>query len=83
MIDVDPKFYFVSHFCISLLRNQGRTKGEGWSTAILLKPTSNFNVGRPKAALLVILDEVCRYLSFFSLYLNIKIGKIDVNSNSL
>ena len=30
--------------------NQGRTKGEGWSTA---KPTSNYIAGRPKAALLV------------------------------
>ena len=52
MIDVDPKFYFVCHFCISLLRYQGRTKGEGWSTANLLKPTSNFIVCRSKAALL-------------------------------
>ena len=34
------------------LRNQGRTKGEGWSTANLLKPPSNFIAGRPKAALL-------------------------------
>ena len=29
------------------LKNQGRTKGEGWS-----KPPSNFIAGRPKAALL-------------------------------
>ena len=28
---------------------------------------------------LVILDVVCRYLSLFLLYINIKIGKIDVN----
>ena len=34
------------------LRNQGRTKGEGWSTANYLKPPSNFIAGRPKAALL-------------------------------
>ena len=34
------------------LRNQGRTKGEGWSTANNLKPPSNFIAGRPKAALL-------------------------------
>ena len=33
--------------------NQGRTKGEGWSTANKLKPPpSNFIAGRPKAALL-------------------------------
>ena len=29
---------------------------------------------------LVILDVVCRYLSLFVLYINIEIGKIDVNS---
>ena len=34
------------------LRNQGRTKGEGWSTANWLYPPSNFIAGRPKAALL-------------------------------
>ena len=34
------------------LRNQSRTKGEGWSTANKLKPLSNFIAGRPKAALL-------------------------------
>ena len=33
-------------------RYQGRTKGEGLSTANLLKPPSNFIAGRPKAALL-------------------------------
>ena len=32
--------------------NQCRTKGEGWSTANQLKPSSNFIAGRPKAALL-------------------------------
>ena len=36
-------------FC---LMNQGRTKGEGWSTANKLKLPSDFNAGRPKAALL-------------------------------
>ena len=36
-------------FC---LMNQGRIKGEGWSTANKLKPPSNFIAGRPKAALL-------------------------------
>ena len=30
--------------------NQGRIKGEGWSTANKLKPASNFIAGRPKAA---------------------------------
>ena len=68
------------------LMNQGRTKGEGWSTAYYLKPPSpspsNFIDGRPKVALLfgslVILDVVCRYLSFFLSYINIKKVKIDV-----
>ena len=32
--------------------NQGRTKGEGWSTTNKFKPPSNFIAGRPKAALL-------------------------------
>ena len=32
--------------------NQGRTKGEGWSTTNYLKPPSNFTAGRHKAALL-------------------------------
>ena len=32
--------------------NQGRTKGEGWSTTNYFKPPSNFIAGRPKAALL-------------------------------
>ena len=27
---------------------------------------------------LVVLDEVCRFLSLFLLYINIKIGKVDV-----
>ena len=34
------------------LRNQGRTKGEGWSTEDWLKSPSHFFAGRPKAALL-------------------------------
>ena len=34
------------------LRNQGRTKGESWSTANYLKHPSNFIASRPKAALL-------------------------------
>ena len=34
------------------LRNQGRTKGEGWSNTHKLKPPSNFIAGLPKAALL-------------------------------
>ena len=32
--------------------NQGRTRGEGWSTAGWLKPSSNCIAGRPGAALL-------------------------------
>ena len=36
-------------FC---LMNQGRPKGEGWSTENLLKLPSKFIAGRPKAALL-------------------------------
>ena len=32
--------------------NQGRTKGEGWSTTNKFEPPSNFIAGRPKAALL-------------------------------
>ena len=53
--------------------NQSRSKGEGWSTANEFKPPSNFNAGRPKAALLfcslMILDVVCRYLSLFLFYI--------------
>ena len=61
--------------------NQGRTKGEGWSTRkhVKARPTSNFIAGRPKAALLfgslVILDVVCHFLSLFLLHINTKIGK--------
>ena len=47
-----------------------------------MKPPSNFIAGRPKAAFLfgslVVLDAVFRYLSLFLLYINIKIGKVDV-----
>ena len=32
--------------------NQGRLKGEGWSTSNKFKPPSYFIAGRPKAALL-------------------------------
>ena len=32
--------------------NQGKSKGEGLSTANLFKPHRDFNDGRPKAALL-------------------------------
>ena len=46
-------------------------------TANYLKPPSTFIAGRPKAALLFWFfgDVVCRYLSLFLLYINIKIGK--------
>ena len=54
------------------LRNQSRTKGEGWSTANKLKPPppphSNFIAGRPKAAPLFwffgSLDVVCGCVLF-------------------
>ena len=39
-------------FCSAILMNQGRTKGESWSTASKFKPPTNFIAGRPKAALL-------------------------------
>ena len=59
--------------------NQGRTKGEGWSTTNQFKPPVIFIAGRPKAALLfcslVILDVARCYLWLFTLYINIKIGK--------
>ena len=65
------------------LRNQDRSKGEGWSTADWLKPLGNFIAGRPRTALrfgsFVILDVVyCFFYRFFLLYINIEIGKIDV-----
>ena len=37
---------------IVLSDSQGRTKGEGWSTANKFKPPSHFIAGRPKAVLL-------------------------------
>ena len=43
------------------LMNQGRTKGEGWSTANKFKPPSNFIAGRPKAALLFMFFGNFRY----------------------
>ena len=59
------------------LRNQGRTKGEGSSTANKLKPPQQFycwpSQGGSSVLVLVILDVVCRYL--FLLYININIGK--------
>ena len=59
--------------------NEGRIKGEGWSTINKLKSPSNFIAGRPKAALLfwsfLVLVVVFRYLSLFLLYINIKIGR--------
>ena len=52
-------FYFFDELGIfhanrttKCLRIQDRTKGEGWSTAICLKPVSKSIAGRPKAALL-------------------------------
>ena len=47
------------------LRNQGRTKGEGWSTANYLKPPSNFIAGRPKAALLFCLLLPFLHFTFY------------------
>ena len=45
-------------------------------------PRSNFIAGRPKAALLFLFfsdfDVACCYLWLFSLYINIKIGRIVV-----
>ena len=45
---------FHANQTIKCLRNQCRTKGEGWSTTKYLKPPppNNFIAGRPKAALL-------------------------------
>ena len=46
------------------LRNQGRTKGECWSTLNKFKPPSSIIAGRPKAALLfwfimIVLLSIC------------------------
>ena len=43
--------------------NQGRTKGEGWSTGNK-KPPSNFIAGRPKATFLRFGDFRCGVLLF-------------------
>ena len=64
--------------------NQGRTKGEGWSTANKLKCPSNFIAGRPKATLLLWFfgDFRCGlllFIVFLVIYLNIEIG----NKNSM
>ena len=76
---------FYANQTIKCLRNHGRTKCEGWSTANYLKSTPP---PTPPGILLlvvlrrlfcfgslVILDVVCRYLSLFVLYINIEIGK--------
>ena len=54
-------------FC---LITQGRTKGEGWSTANKLKPHSNFIAGRPKAGLLFWFfgDVKCSVLLFMVIF---------------
>ena len=61
-----------------LSQNQGR--GLVDYKPVKAPPPSNYIAGRPKAALfcfgsLVILDVVCRDLSFFVLCINIEIGK--------
>ena len=43
---------FHANQIIKSLKNKGRTKGEGCSTANKLKPPSDFIAGRSKAALL-------------------------------
>ena len=47
-------FVYFCYCCLYLfcLLNQSRNKGEGWSTANLFKPPSNFIADRLKAALL-------------------------------
>ena len=61
------------------LRNRGRTRGEGWSTAGWLKPPVILLLAVPGRLFcfgsLVVLDVVLRYLSLFLLYINTKIGK--------
>ena len=62
------------------LMNQGRTKGEGWSTKTSSNPQVIFIAGRPKAALLLWFfgDFRCGALLFVVIhviYINIKIGK--------
>ena len=68
------------------LRNQSRTKGEGWSTRKLVEaplPPSSFIACRPKTALLfgslVVLDVVSKYGVLFLLDIKIENRlKIDV-----
>ena len=60
--------------------NQGRTKGEGWSTTNYFKPPSYFDCwpsqgGSSAFGSLVILDVARCCLCLFTLYINIKIGK--------
>ena len=66
-------------FC---MMNQGRVKGEVWSTATAnkLKPNSSFIAGRPKAPLLFWFFDDFRcgvplFIIILVLYINIKIGK--------
>ena len=67
---------FLLLFC---LMNQGRTKGEGWSTENHLKPPSNYIAGRPNETLLFwfFSDFRCGVLLFIVLlvYINIETGK--------
>ena len=60
------------------LRNRDRNGGEGWSATGWLRPPVVLLLAVPGRLFcfgsLVILDVVCRYLSIFLLYINIKIG---------
>ena len=79
--NVDFYISKIMHLCArnlprkpnNCLKNQSRTKGEGWSTAnlfsLLAVPRRVFCLGS-----LVILDVTCCYLWLFSLYINIKIS---------
>ena len=64
------------------LRNQGRTKGEGWSATGWLRPPINFIAGRPKAALLVwfFVDFRCGVSFVLSLFL-LCINYIEIYKN--
>ena len=59
-----------------------RIKGEGWSTANYLTPQVILLLAVPRrlfcSGSLVISDVVSHYSSLFLLYINMKIGKIDV-----
>ena len=67
--------------------NQGRTKGEGWSTANFLTaplPPSNFIAGCHRAAHLFWLFGDCRcgvllFIVILVIYINIDIGKKGLN----